>query len=137
LTKKELETIFNLYNSFLLLNELDNNKRNDNNEIDTLVKSLSEKIFISALLDYLWMDFKGITESILNSQYYLILKKIELASRDSSNDEEEIFYNENGEILIKQNNRNIKCKGILVDGVMKDGKDEWYMDNGTLLYSFE
>lgn len=137
LTKKELETIFNLYNSFLLLNELDNNKSDDNNEIDTLVKSLSEKIFIPALLNYLWMDFKGITESILNSQYYLILKKIELASRDSSNNEDDILYSENGEILIKQSNGNTKCKGIFADGAMKDGKDEWYMDNETLLYSFE
>jgi len=75
LSETELEMIFNLYNSFLLLSELESssNLNDESNDLKILVDKLANNIFTSVLLDDLWMNFNGITESILNNKYYPIL----------------------------------------------------------------
>ncbi|MBK5243096.1 hypothetical protein [Clostridium sp.] len=101
LNGKELETLFNLYNSFLLIYELERSENDKNEEIKVLVERLSSKIFIPVLLEYLWMDFTGETEAILSSEYYLILRKIEATS---NNDYNYYLTSENGENQVKQKN---------------------------------
>jgi len=137
LTGKELEMIFTLYNSFLLLSELERDSNVESNELKTLVNKLAKKIFIPVLLDNLWMDFNGVTESILNNKYYPILRKIQLASKISLSDNEYNYFNEEGELCVKQNNGSIKYKGEFINGIIQNGIDEWHLDDGTLFYSFQ
>ena len=135
LSETELEMIFNLYNSFLLLSELEHSSNDEGNDLKILVDKLANNIFTSALLDDLWMNFNGITESILNNKYYPILRKIELTSKNLNNKKFK-SYSDDGELCIKQNNGKVKYKGKFVNGSMQDGIDQWHFDDGILLYSF-
>ncbi len=137
LTGKEIEILFNLYNSFSLLSELERNPNDESNELKTLVKQLSKKIFISVLLDHLWMDFNGATESILNNKYYPILRKIQLASKINLDNNEYSYNSEDGELCVNQNNEMVKYRGEFINGIIHNGTDEWHLDDGTLLYSLK
>jgi len=137
LTGKELEMIFYLYNSFLLLNELNHSTDGGNDELNILINKLSKMIFIPVLLDYLWMDFNGLTVAILNNKYFPILRKIQIASKKSFDLSEE--YISDGKIrklIIKQSNGSVKYEGEFLDEILVNGTDKWNLDNGQLLYSF-
>ncbi len=139
LTGKEIEMLFNLYNSFSLLSELERtpNPDNESNELKTLVKQLSKKIFISVLLDHLWMDFDGVTESILNNRYYPILRKIQMASKVNLYNDEYSYSSEDGDLCVNQNNESVKYKGEFINGIIQNGTDQWHLDDGTILYALK
>lgn len=130
LTEYELETIFNLYNNFLLLSELQHNQIDKSNEIDNIVNILVNKLFIHPLVDYLWMDFDEIIESLLNSEYYIIFRKIFLTIEKKKIEINELKLQKNGKT------KYVNCKfdehGNIINGI-----DEWYIDENNLLYKFE
>ena len=135
LSETELEMIFNLYNSFLLLSELERSSNDEGNDLKILVDKLANNIFTPVLLDDLWMNFNGVTEAILNNKYFPILRKIELTSKNLNNKKFKC-YSDDGELCIKQNNGSVKYKGKFINGIMQDGTDQWHFDDGILLYSF-
>lgn len=139
LSGKEIEMLFNLYNSFSLVSELERtpNPDNESNELKNLVKQLSKKIFISVLLDHLWMDFDGVTESILNNKYYPILRKIQMASKVDIGDNKYGYIDEDGDNCVNQNNESVKYKGEFINGIIQNGIDQWHLDDGTILYSLK
>lgn len=137
LNDTELETVFNLYNSFALMNEFEYESSERDDNFVKLIERLAIKLFQPVLLDYLWLNFNGITMSILNNKYYPILRKIEMATKI---DFDMKSYSENDgkeNIEIKQKNNAIKYKGTFVDGILVNGTDSWYREDGSIMYSFK
>ncbi len=130
LTAYELETIFNLYNNFLLLTEFQHTQGDKSEEMNSIVNNLSNKLFITPLLNYLWMDFNGMTELLLSSKYYIILKKILSVTQNKENRTIDFLQHNNKKI--KYNNCEFDDYGNIIKGV-----DKCYTSNNNLLYEFE
>ncbi|MGL5087651.1 MAG: hypothetical protein ACRC68_18370, partial [Clostridium sp.] len=116
LDKREVDIIFELYNRFELLGQLQNKgKKEDLDRIEILIKNLSEDLFISVFLEYLWMDYLGENEKILNGKYYNILKKIQ---------------NKIGDTVLETR----VYHGDMVSGIYTNGVATWENGNGDIIY---
>ena len=75
LSREELDRLYDLYNRFELIARLQ--KNNDSKYIEDSVKNICKDIFLNIFLKYLWMDYHGENECLLDYKYYNIFKKIE------------------------------------------------------------
>ena len=126
LTEYELSLVFDLYNNFILISDLQHSQGEKDEEINEIINILVEKVFNKPLIDYLWIDFKGMTESLVNRRYFDILTKILLNFKKDKND--------NRINLNKRIDSRCECDE---DGNIISGIDEYYIDEKILLYKFE
>ena len=126
LTEYELSLVFDLYNNFILISDLQHSQGDKGDEINNIINILVEKVFNKPLIDYLWMDFEGITESLLNRRYFDILTKILLFVKKDKKDNR---INSN-----KRIDSACECDeyGNIISGI-----DEYYINEEILLYKFE
>ncbi|NRW93126.1 hypothetical protein DFH79_001379 [Clostridium beijerinckii] len=129
LSKREIDVLFELYGNFALLQKAQ--VCSDVETVKDITKSISGKLFIDVLLKYMWMDFEGKIESLLHNKYYIIFRKIE----GKINEEEKYYSDELNQLKMKQVNGKYKIHGEYINGVLKNGKDTYYDENGNLIYS--
>ena len=126
LTEYELSLVFDLYNNFILISDLQHSQDEKGDEINKIINILVEKVFNKPLIDYLWIDFKGMTESLVNRRYFDILTKILLNFKEDKNDNR-----------INLNKRIDSTCEYDEDGNIISGIDEYYIDEKILLYKFK
>ncbi|MHB9940523.1 hypothetical protein CF065_02535 [Clostridium sporogenes] len=129
LSKREIDVLFELYENFSSLSKAQ--VCSDAEAIKCITKGTANKLFINVLLKYLWMDFGGKFDSILHNKYYIIFRKIEV----KINEEKECYSIQSNCLQMKQANGNEKIYGEYINGVLKNGTDSYYDENGHLIYS--
>ncbi len=136
LNRHELYCLFDLYNSFQLLHDLGENVNREQDELEDLIKHLANKMFIPSILNYLWMDFSGEIEATLNSQYFMVFRKIQATI---NNELESKYYTKlpSGEVEVKLNSGHKKYTGEFANGKLRNGVDYWESSNGHMSYTFK
>ncbi|MFW2490213.1 hypothetical protein ACN077_16850 [Clostridium chromiireducens] len=129
LSKREIDILFELYENFALLQKAQ--VCSDSEAVKDITKSISGKLFIDVLLKYMWMDFEGKIESLLHNKYYIIFRKIE----GKINEEKDYYLYELNQLQMKQVNGKDKIHGEYINGVLKNGTDTYYDENGNQIYS--
>lgn len=129
LSKREIDALFQLYENFASLQKAQ--VCSDDEATKNITKSIGDKLFIDVLLKYLWMDFEGKIDSILENKYYIIFRKIEA----KINEEKDCYSIQSNWLRMKQANGKEKICGEYINGVLKNGTDTYYDENGYLIYS--
>lgn len=129
LSKREIDVLFELYENFTSLQKAQ--VCLDAEATKGITKGIADKLFINVLLKYLWMDFEGKVDSILYNKYYIIFRKIEA----KINDEKDHYSIESNWLRMKQANGKEKIYGEYINGVLKNGTDTYYDENGHQIYS--
>ena len=130
LSKREIDVLFDLYENFSLLQKAQ--VCSDVEAVKDITKSIAGKLFIDVLLKYMWMDFEGKIESLLHNKYYIIFRKIE----GEINEEKDYYLYQLNQFQMKQVNGKDKIHGEYINGVLKNGTDTYYDENGNQIYSF-